>query len=42
MLYVDWELGGWKKLKGKDFFDLTLVRVGLQETNNFLYALEQA
>ena len=20
MFYVDWELGGWKKLKGRDFF----------------------
>ena len=35
MFYVDWELGGQKKLKGRDFFEKKLVRVGLQETNNF-------
>ena len=37
MLYVDWELGGRKKLYGKDFFYQNFVRVGLQETNNFFF-----
>ena len=35
MFYVDWELGGQKKLEGRDFFEKKFVRVGLQETNNF-------
>ena len=35
MFYVDWELGGVKKLSGRDFFEYKLVRVGLQETNNY-------
>ena len=35
MSYVDWELGGRKKIKGRDFLESILVRVGLQETNNF-------
>ena len=30
MFYGDWELGGRKKLSGRDFFELKLVRVGLQ------------
>ena len=34
MFYIDWELGGQKKIKGKDLFESKLVRVGLQETNN--------
>ena len=34
MFYIDLELGGRKKIKGRDFFE-KLVRVGLQETNNF-------
>ena len=40
MFYVDWELGGGgggaeKKLLGRDFSELKLVRVVLQETSNF-------
>ena len=35
MFYIDWELGGRKKLKGRDLFGYKLVRVGLQETNIF-------
>ena len=35
MFYVDWEFEGQKKLWGRDFFQQRLVRVGLQETNNF-------
>ena len=35
MFYFDWELEWQKKLKGKDFFEWKLVKVGLQETNNF-------
>ena len=31
-----WELEGRKKEKGRDFFQLKLVRVWLKETNNFL------
>ena len=34
MFYVDWELGRRKKIG--IFFEKRLVRVGLQETNNFL------
>ena len=34
--HVDWELEGQKKLQGRDFLELKLVRVGLQETSNFL------
>ena len=36
MIYIDWELEGQKKLEGReDFSEKKLVRVGLQETNNF-------
>ena len=41
MFYVDWELGGWKILKGRDSFEQKLVRVGLQETNNFFFRPNQ-
>ena len=41
MFSVDWELEGQKKLKGRDFFEENLVRLGLQETNNFLRPLSQ-
>ena len=34
-MHVDLELGGLKKLKGRDFFESKLVMVGLQETNHF-------
>ena len=37
MFYVDLEFGGQNKLKGRDFFEKKLVRVGLQETNNFFF-----
>ena len=30
MIYVDWELGELKKLSGRDFYELKIVRVGLQ------------
>ena len=33
--FDDWGSGGLKKLQGRDFFEYKLVRVGLQETNNF-------
>ena len=33
MFSVDWELGGQKKLQGRDFFSIK----GLQETNNFFF-----
>ena len=41
MFFVDWELGGRKKnFRGRDFFlNKNLVRVGLQETNNFFWGL---
>ena len=32
MFYIDWELEGQKKLKGRDSFEEKRVRVGLQET----------
>ena len=35
MFYVNWELAGQKKLKGRDYFEYKLVKIGLQETNNF-------
>ena len=35
MFYIDREFGVRKKLWGRDFFEYKLVRVGLQETNNF-------
>ena len=34
MSYVDWELGGRKKLQGRDFSEKKLVRVGLMVTGN--------
>ena len=34
MIYVDWELGGRKNRVGI-FLNKKLVRIGLQETNNF-------
>ena len=37
MFYVDWELGGQKKLWGRDIFEKKLVRVGLQETKNYFF-----
>ena len=37
MFYDDWELGGQKKLWGRDFFEQKLVRVRLQETKNFIF-----
>ena len=37
MFFVVWELGGQKNLQGRDFFEKKLVRVGLQETNNFFF-----
>ena len=37
MFFVDLELGGRKKLQGRDFFEEKPVRVGLQETNNFFF-----
>ena len=40
MFYVDWELGGQKKLRGRDFFnEKKLVRVGLQETKTLFLGL---
>ena len=40
MFYDDWELGGRKKLKVGIFLNKKLVRVGLQETNNFFFRSE--
>ena len=37
MFHVEWELGGQNTLGGRDFFDLKLVRVGLQETSNLFF-----
>ena len=36
MFYVDWEVVGRKKLKGRDF-----VRVGLQEKKTFFFSPNQ-
>ena len=36
MFYVNWELGGRKNLRVGNFFEKKPVRVGLEETNNFL------
>ena len=41
MFYIDWELGGRKKLEGSIFLNKKLVRVGLQEINNFCLGLNQ-
>ena len=38
-LIRSWE--GKKTIQGRDFFEYKLVRVGLQETNNFFYDLSQ-
>ena len=35
MFFDDLDSGGLKELLGRDFFELKLVRVGLQETNIF-------
>ena len=35
MLYIDWELEGWKNLWVGISLGKKLVRVGLQEINNF-------
>ena len=39
MFYVDWELGGQKKVRVGIFLSKNLIRTreGLQETNNFLF-----
>ena len=34
-IYVDWKLKRWKKVCGRELFHKKLVRVGLEETNNF-------
>ena len=37
MFYVDWESGGWKKLKGRDFFfDKNLLGYGYRKQTTFL------
>ena len=40
VLCMFWSLQGGKTL-GRDFFELKLVRVGLQETNNFFLGLKE-
>ena len=37
MFFDDLELEGQRKIKGRDFSEQKLVRVGLQETNNFFF-----
>ena len=41
MFYVDWGLEGWKRFKGREFLVLKIVRILLQETNNFFRSYEQ-